>query len=333
MKLKVGIIGAGLIGQKRAKIFKEYKKDELVGIADIDYKKSQQVAQIFDCQVFSVEDLIKTKKVNSLIIAVPNKFAIPLVIKGLKQKKYILCEKPFGKNTKESENAIKCAQEYRSLIKVGFNHRFHSAVMKAKEIIEKGGIGKILFIRSYYGHGGRLGMEKEWRLNKDISGGGELLDQGVHIIDLARFFAGEFKKVFGLVETKFWKTKVEDNTFVLMKSGKVSVQFQTSWTNWENIFSFEIFGDKGYLSIKGLGGNYGKEELIWGKRREKFGKPIIKRYTFSGKDKSWLREWENFSQHIKKGEKISGDMFDGLKANQIIEAIYDSSRKGKIIRL
>lgn len=332
MKLKVGIIGTGLIGKKRAQALKDYKKDELVGVADIDYKKAKNLAEIFNCQVFSVKDLIKDKRINVLVLATPNKFNTFLAIEALKQKKHILYEKPFGRNTRESKEIIEFAKRYKCLVKVGFNHRFHPGILKAKKIVDKGEIGNLIFIRARYGHGGRLKMEKEWRLKKEISGGGELLDQGVHIVDLVRFFVGEIEEVFGFVGTKFWKTKVEDNAFVLMRNKKVDIQFHVSWTNWKNIFSFEIFGDRGYLEINGLGGSYGKERLVFGKRRKEFGKPIIKEYEFE-KDDSWQKEWENFSRAIKGKEKFSGDMFDGLKANQIIEGIYKSAEKAKIIKL
>jgi len=331
--MNVGIIGAGLIGNKRAQAIKDINQDRIIAIADSDFKKAEAFAEKYDCQAFNdYKQLIKIKNLDVIIIAVPNKFTAPLAIASLKKGKHILCEKPFGINLRESKKILATAQKYQRLIKVGFNHRFHAAIWKAKAIVEQNEIGKIIFLRARYGHGGRLDMEKEWRTDRNISGGGELLDQGVHIIDLCRWFAGEIKEVFGLVETKFWKIKVEDNAFAIMKSSEATMEFHVSWTNWKNIFSFEIFGEKGFLQIEGLGGSYGKEKLIFGKRNPKFGIPQIQEYSFT-EDLSWQKEWKNFRSAILNKTKILGDGNDGLKTNKIVEAIYQSSAKKKIIKI
>jgi predicted dehydrogenase len=215
---------------------------------------------------------------------------------------------------------------------VGFNHRFHPAIFTAKKLFERGRIGKILFIRARYGHGGRLGMEKEWRFQKDISGGGELLDQGVHLIDLSRWFAGEFKEVYGITDSKFWNTELEDNAFAILRNEKTTVLFHVSATNWKNIFSFEIFGDRGFLIIEGLGRSYGEETLTIGKRRPKFGVPEIEVIKFP-EDPSWKNEWENFLGALTKRRKLLGDGRDGLMANLIVGAIYKSSKTRKVVKL
>ncbi len=331
--MNIGIIGAGLIGDKRAQAIREIGSDKLIAIADIDKNKAIQLAKKYDCKALNNwKKLLKIKNINIVVIAVPNKFTASIAIESLKQKKHILCEKPFGRNSKEATKILKTAEQFKRLVKVGFNHRFHPAILKAKQILETGSIGKIMFIRGRYGHGGRLEMEKEWRTNKEISGGGELLDQGVHLIDLCRYFSGEFKKVFGTVDTKFWKINVEDNAFVLLKNNQITAQLHVSWTNWKNIFSFEIYGTNGFLQIEGLGGSYGKEKLIFGKRKKEFGVPIIKEYFFE-QDISWQEEWKNFHNAILGKEKMNGNDTDGLRANQIIEAIYKSSKTKKNIQL
>ncbi|MFA6436785.1 MAG: Gfo/Idh/MocA family oxidoreductase [Candidatus Paceibacterota bacterium] len=329
--MNIGIIGAGLIGNKRAQTIEEIGKDVIVAIADIEKNKAIEFSRKYQCRALDKwQKMVKMDGIDAIIIAVPNKWVAPIAIEALKQKKHILCEKPFGRNASESKQILETAKRNKCLVKVGFNHRFHPAIWKAKEIINKNKIGKVIFIRARYGHGGRLGMEKEWRANKNISGGGELLDQGVHLIDLARWFAGEIREVFGVVETKFWDMKVEDNAFVIMKNDDVTVEFHVSWTNWKNIFSFEIFGEKGFLQIEGLGGSYGKEKLIFGERNLGFGIPKIQEFEFE-KDLSWQEEWKNFRSAVLKKEKMIGDGNDGLKANQIVEAIYQSSKIKKIV--
>ena len=176
------------------------------------------------------------------------------------------------------------------ILKTGFNHRHHPAIWRAHELCAEGAIGPLMFIRAVYGHGGRPGYDKEWRADADLSGGGELLDQGVHIVDLCRWFLGDFAEVFGSTATYFWdlghfesagrdspraangqsvapsSISLEDNAFALLRTadGRVA-QFHTSWTQWKNRFSFEVFGRDGYLRVEGLGGSYGVERLEVGR--------------------------------------------------------------------
>lgn len=334
-KFRVGIVGAGLIGVKRAQSIKELKQDITVMIADVDQKRAAAFGKKYHCDwTTSWRKLINRSDIDVVIVATPHKFLMPVILNALKNKKHILCEKPFGRNGKEALKMFRAAKKYNCLIKVGFNHRFHPSLMKAKEIFDKGGIGRLLVIRAKYGHGGRLGLDKEWRASKTIAGGGELIDQGVHLIDLCRWFAGDIKEVFGKMSQKFWPVEVEDNAFVLMESEKkVSIQFHASWINWKNTFSFEIFGDKGFLIIEGLGRSYGKEKLFWGIRNPSFGIPKVKKFIFAEKDVSWVEEWKNFKGALERKNRMIGDGLDGLKANEIIDAIYKSAQTGKFVQL
>jgi predicted dehydrogenase len=331
--LRVGIIGAGLIGAKRAKVIAASQGAVLIAVADPDMGRAQALADIYKVEAIADwSHLLKRRDIDAVIVAVPNAFSANIVLAALKERKHVLCEKPFGINVKEAKAMLVAAKKAKRVVKVGFNHRFHASVIKAHEIFQSGGIGKVLFIRARYGHGGRKGMEKEWRFNKKISGGGELLDQGVHIIDLARWFGGEFKEAYGLTQTKFWKTKLDDNAFALLTNGRVTVSFHVSTTNWKNIFSFEVFGDKGYLQIDGKNGSYGEEILTYGKANLGFA-PTLEIFKFGPEDESWEREWEHFVNVIKKKEKLIGGALDGLKANEIITALYRSSETGKRIKL
>lgn len=337
--MRVGIIGCGLIGRKRALALE--KSDELVGCCDTNSAIGKKFAEDFKCKFYSdYKKLIDDSNCQAVIVAVVNKYIKEIVIYALMKGKHVIAEKPLGRNAKEAGQMIKALNDanknrkQKLILKTGFNHRFHPALLKAKSIFDSGEIGKLMFIRAVYGHGGRNGMEKEWRASKDLCGGGELLDQGVHIIDLSRWFAGDIAKIFGVAKTKFWNMKVEDNAFVHMnsKSG-VDVHFNVSWTNWKNVFSFEIFCAKGYLKISGFGGSYGKETLEAGIRKPEGGRPDIKRYLFPKEDKSWNREWREFKSAIKNNRPVLGDGIDGLKANMIIENIYKSSKLGKTVSI
>ena len=331
--LNVGIVGAGLMGNKRANAIEAVGGGKVVAVADVNKERALEFAKLHKCEMAdSWQELVKRKDIDVVIIAVFNKFITPIAVKALQNKKHILCEKPLGRNSKDSLAILKASVKNHRLVKVGFNHRFQPALWKAKQLFDQGAIGKLLFIRARYGHGGRLGMEKERRFDKNISGGGELLDQGVHIIDLCRWFAGDFNEAYGVCETKFWNTNFEDNAFVILKNKNVTVSFHVSTTNWKNIFSFEIFGDKGFLNIDGKGGSYGKETLVFGRRPPQFGVPQIEVFEFLG-DTSWQDEWINFVSAITKNKKIIGDAKDGLEANRIVETIYKSSKEGKPVNL
>src|SRR5205814_4241905 len=112
-------------------------------------------------------------------------------------------------------------------VRVGFNHRYHPALRKAREIVDAGALGPLMFVRARYGHGGRIGYEREWRANPQISGGGELIDQGVHVIDLARWFLGEFRTADGVATTYFWKLPVVDNAFLMLRNVGVAIAVLT----------------------------------------------------------------------------------------------------------
>ena len=151
------------------------------------------------------------------------------------------------------------------IFKTGFTLRFHPGIQKIRKLVDENKIGKITFIRCRYGITGRPGYEKEWRANKSLSGGGELIDQGVHVLDLLRWFLGDFSSVKGNIGTLYWDMPVEDNAFGILKSvNDQMASFHVSWSQWDNLFSFEIFGTKGYLKMDGLGGVYGKENCdVW----------------------------------------------------------------------
>lgn len=327
--MEIAIVGCGLIGKKRAAALRP--QDRIVACCDTNSQVADMFANAFGCKSYTDHrKLLAETTGEALVVAVVNKFGADVAVDALNAGRHILAEKPLGRNVREAERIEDAAKSNKRIVKTGFNHRFHPAVWKAKSISDSGAIGTLLSIRARYGHGGRPGMENEWRSSKDLCGGGELLDQGVHVIDLCRWFAGEMKTVFGVVRTKFWDIEVEDNAFVYMQSrGGADIQFNVSWTNWKNIFSFEVFGTEGYLNIKGLGGSYGPETLEYGRRRREGGRPDIEVMEFPAEDISWRDEWLEFCRAVDENRAPVGDSHDGLKANEIIEAIYRSAGEGK----
>ena len=344
--LRIGIVGCGLIGKKRAKVISEDPKCCLCCAADVAIQNATVLKEFADDKFKTYQDwrnMLENESLDIVIAATPNKFLKKIVLWAAQKKIHILCEKPLGRNAWESERMVKVAQENGVVLKTGFNHRYHPAIFKAYSLIADGAIGSIYLIRCVYGHGGRSGYEKEWRASKEICGGGELLDQGVHVIDLFRWFMGDFKEVFGYVPTFCWDMEVEDNAFALFKTNRGQVaSMHTSWTQWKNRFTFEVFGEAGYVIVDGLGGNYGVETLKIGKRPVKKvgsnleylgGVPDEETIVFDEPDTSWDDEWADFTSAIRNKREPLGSGKDGWMSNRMLEAVYQSAAENRVVKI
>ena len=322
IKFKVGIIGCGLIGFKRAKFLGSHAK--LIACADTNVNNLKKISSNKNIKRFTNwKDLLKIKAIDIVIIATPHNQLSKIVVGAYKYKKHILVEKPGAKNFNEIKKIISIVKNKKIKIRVGYNHRYHPSILKAKSLVDSGALGDLLYIRGRYGHGGRLGYEKEWRAKKLLSGGGELLDQGSHLIDLSRLFLGEFIKVNGVTKTYFWNMSVEDNAFLTLETGNNKIAFlHASWTEWKNKFSFEIFGKKGKLNISGKGGSYGPEKLTFYKMSKKMLKPSEKKWHFNSKDVSWKNEINELYKDIKHNRMPNCNINDAYQTLKLINQIY-----------
>jgi predicted dehydrogenase len=341
----IAIIGCGLIGGKRAATLEQFPDCYLESVYDLDQGRMKRFIERYGCSpAQSPEEIFSNRKIDIVIVSVINKFSVPISVAALRADKHVLCEKPPGRNLEEAKDLYQVAKQSKGKLKIGFNHRYHPAISRAKGLVDAGAIGEVFYIRSRYGHGGRPGYEKEWRANIDLSGGGELVDQGIHILDLFNWFMGGFSKIFGCTNAYFYKPDYgnrpntpnawEDNVFALLKAsdGKIA-SFHASCTQWKNLFSFEIFGRGGYLIIEGLGGSYGVETIKIGKRKQEGGPPDEEVIEFPGTDISWEEEWRNFLSAIRDNRNPLGDVHDGLKTMELVDAIYRSAREGRVINL
>ncbi len=323
--IKVGIIGCGLIGQKRAKLL---KGAELVACSDQDRSKANLLAQsISNCAVeTNWQDLIARSDIQAVIIATPHAALAEISLAAVKAGKHILVEKPAARNVNELKPVYEAAQKSGVLVRIGFNHRYHRAFRKAKILVEEGALGDLMFIRARYGHGGRIGYDREWRADPVLSGGGELLDQGVHLIDLARWFLGDFTEIDGYADTYFWDMLVDDNGFMMLKTAQNQVAFlHASCTEWKNIFSFELYGKLGKLEINGLGGSYGIETLRFYKMLPQMGPPETTIWEYPMADDSWEVELAEFWEDIHLARQPASGLEDALAALEIVETIYRKS--------
>ncbi len=329
--MNVGIVGAGLVGKKRAKAL-EGLDVKLLSVADVVEELAKGLANQYNCKyTTNWKELVKDDSIDIVFVSTIHGSLAEITIEAIKGGKHVLVEKPVARNSKELAKVLKVAKDKNVKVQVGYNHRFHPAIIKAKKIIESGEIGPLMFIRGRYGHGGRKNYHKEWRAFKNTAGGGELLDQGSHLIDLSRLFMGNFSSAIGYAETFFWDMEVEDNCFALLRNNNGQIaSLHASWTQWKNAFSFEIFGTIGQLNIDGLGGSYGTETLTFYKMKPEFGIPDKQVFEFPGEDLSWKLEFENLLNAIQKDTPINGTLEDAYEAMKIIEKIYSWSEQHKL---
>ena len=184
----------------------------------------------------------------------------------------------------------------------------------------------MMFVRGRYGHGGRIGYDREWRANPALSGGGELIDQGVHLIDLARQFLGDFTNISGIARTYFWDMPVDDNAFLTLRTAHDTTAFlHVSCTEWKNLFSLEIYGRNAKLHIEGLGGSYGPEKLTYYRMLPQMGPPETSTWEFPGADTSWEREFAAFVSDIEQNRRPAANLDDARATLAIVEKIYAES--------
>jgi predicted dehydrogenase len=321
----VGIIGCGLIGQKRAKALGS--GGCLVACADIEVSRAESLAKSTGAKVFrDWRELVWLQGVDVVIVATLHDSLAEITLTAIEAGKHVLVEKPAARTAAELEPVMAAAAKHGVKVHVGFNHRYHRSLRKAKEIVDSGALGELMFIRARYGHGGRIGYDKEWRAKPELSGGGELIDQGPHLIDLSRWFLGEFAEVQGFAHTYFWDMPVDDNGFMLLKTAKKQVAFlHASCTEWKNLFSMEIYGKDGKLDLSGLGGSYGVEKLTLYKMLPEMGPPETTSWEYPMGDDSWAVEVADFFEDIRLDRTPAASLVDAHEALKIVEEIYRES--------
>jgi predicted dehydrogenase len=320
--MNVAIIGCGLIGLKRAK---SLGSASLKACVDIIPEKAQALASQFpNCTSHTDwREIITKKDIDIIIIATLHATLAEIGLAAILAGKHVLIEKPAGKHVSEIKPLIDASMQSKSLIRVGFNHRYHPAFRKARELIDEDALGELMFIRARYGHGGRVGYDREWRAQPALSGGGELIDQGVHLIDLARWFLGDFQEVQGHASTYYWDMPVDDNSFLMLKTKKNQIAFlHASCTEWKNLFSFEIYGKKGKIDINGLGGSYGVERIAFYKMLPQMGPPMTAIWEYPMADDSFAVEFNEFLEDIQQQRKPKAGIHDAYAALSIVEEIY-----------
>lgn len=332
--MKVSIIGTGLQFTRRAPVIFNSNEDKLISICGINKTKTEDYSKIYNCEIdLDWKDTVKRKDVDAIIITTPPHLHKEITNAALTFGKHVLCEKPLSKSTEEAYEMFQTSNHSGKILKCGFNHRHHPAMLNAKKILNEGSIGSLMFGRAVYGICGRPDYKDEWRADPNQASGGQFIEQGSHLIDLLRWYFGEVNCVASMIGIDYFKDQpLDDGGFALLnfKNGS-KASMHTSLAQWINTFSLEIYGSNGYIKIEGLGGGYGDHKLTIGKKD--FNAPFAENITyFRGGDKSWINEWLEFKNAIdNKSDNFNGSAFDGLQAMKIASACYESSKNNEFV--
>ncbi|MDB2671136.1 Gfo/Idh/MocA family oxidoreductase [Candidatus Pseudothioglobus singularis] len=331
-QLKFAIAGYGRMGRIREKFILESSDAILVAIYDITSTKTQNNDIIF-CD--SYEELLKTD-IDVVVVSTYVSVAADYVIRALKAGKHVFCEKPPSMTSKEMLEVIEVEKRTGKILKYGFNHRFHYSVMEAKKIIDKGTLGKLLWMRGVYGKAGSIDFHDNWRNYKKYSGGGILLDQGIHMIDLFRYFSNdEFECLGAHLSTSFWDIECEDNAFLTLKSNNnVVATLHSSATQWKHKFLLEMTFEDGYINLDGILSStrsYAPETMVMGRREFEditfaMGKPK-ESTTYYEYDKSWEFEFDEFiSAVLGISSIVNGTSRDALEIMKLTDHVYSTNK-------
>jgi len=327
--LTVGVIGCGRIGAKRAQALAP--ADTLIGCCDVDSAAAQTLARAHRCQACATPQELLALAPDVVVVATVHDQLAALSEQALASGAHVLVEKPAGICVAQIEHLIECQRAAARLVKVGFNHRFHPGIARAVQEVHSGRHGELMHLRARYGHGGRPGYDREWRVQAARSGGGELIDQGMHLLDLSNWLAGPLPVHSALLRTEFWDAEVEDNAALLLGGSDSRsdpwAMLHVSWTEWKNLFSLEIYCVTAKLQVDGLVRSYGPQRLRIYRMGPELGPPALQDIRYPDTDRTWKAEWDHFAEAIEAGDgrDLLGDLRSARNAWEQVEAAYAAS--------
>jgi predicted dehydrogenase len=319
------VIGCGLIGRRRA-LALERQGVPIAAVFDVDEHAATDVASGLTSRPLAAKsamDAITADGVELIVVATTHASLAQIAELAVTEGRHVLVEKPGGHTLEATERLAKVARERSVIVRCGYNHRFHPSFVRAKELVSSGRYGPLLHVRARYGHGGRLGYEKEWRAQREVSGGGELLDQGSHLIDLTRHLAGDVELAFSELRTEYWRMDVEDNAYLALRTAAGGFAWlHASWSEWKNLFSYEITLRDAKLEITGLGGSYGPERLSIYELGPQLGPPDITFREWPPGDNSWTAEIDDVLAALDGRPSVGADVDDAVAVLRVIDEAY-----------
>lgn len=326
--LKVAVLGCGQIGVKRAQALAPH--DEIVGCCDLDDAAAERLAASHGARACATPRELLALDPEVVVVATVHDQLAGLVEEALAAGAHVLVEKPAGISTAQIERLIECERASGRLVKVGFNHRFHPGIARAVQEVHSGRHGELMHIRARYGHGGRPGYDREWRADPARSGGGELIDQGMHLLDISNWLAGPLPLHSALLRTQFWDAEVEDNAALMLGEAGARTapwaMLHVSWTEWKNMFSLELYCHTAKLQVDGLVRSYGPQRLRIYTMGPELGPPALEEIEYPAEDGSWVAEWEHFAEAVAAadGRPLLGDLRSARDAWEQVEAAYET---------
>lgn len=340
--LRVALVGAGGIGSLRARALSQTPDLVLADVVDLDKRRRDQVASRYQARASDdFNDVVQQDDVDIVIVSTPPNLHAEMVMAALTAGKHVLCEKPLATNVQDAEEVCALAEAKGVLLKTGFNHRYFPCMAFARQLIASNELGEVIYVNAYAGHPGGEEFGHDWVHDGTVTGGGSLVDNGIHILDLVRFFLGDDEVITakGYIANLIWPFEdAEDNGFALFRTrqGKVA-QLHASWTHWRGYyFAVESLCSRGYVKA-----SYPPMLVEWGKTpkpgiRSKRRFNIFPAFQIQERLRGWqwtvvetlAQELGDFAAGIRAGRSVPATGYDGLRALQMAHAVYRSSREG-----
>ena len=324
--LKVGIAGYGVVGKRRRQFIDQNPHFETAALCDRSFSEARVGPDAIPC--FEDYESLLGQPLNVLFVSLPNYLAAEVTIAGIERGLHVFCEKPPGRDVEEVERVIEAELKHPGLlVKYGFNHRYHHSVRAALELIQSGELGEIVNLRGVYGKSKIISFASGWRAERRYAGGGILLDQGTHMVDLMQLFCGEFVEAKSYVSNRYWKHDVEDNVYALLRDRQDRIaMLHSSATQWQHRFTLEIALTEGYLELRGIlsgSKSYGAERLTIGRRDQADGGTTREEVVTYVEDPSWRDEIDEFADAIvNSGKVLHGTSREALQTMKLVYRIY-----------
>lgn len=330
--MNFGIIGYGKMGRLRHERMEMLQLGKAIAITDMFVPFDE--LGVGKLAVANAEDVIGNPQVEAVFIATANAHNKMLTIAALQAGKHVFCEKPPTLTAQEMREVMAVEKETKRTLMYGFNHRLHGAALKMREVVESGVFGRILWMRGRYGKSVDEDYLKTWRADRSLAGGGILIDQGIHMLDLFTYLGDSFNDVQAVVSSLYWKTPgIEDNVFAILRNSQTGqvASLHSTMTQWRHLFSLEVFMEQGHMVLNGLktsSNTYGEEKLTIAKNRAQAPAAIWEEeenYVYET-DESWDNELKIFVDSIRSSvTPPTGNSDHALAVMTLIDRIYQNA--------
>lgn len=326
-KLRVGIAGYGVVGKRRRTFIDLNPHLSTVAVSDVTFLNDHIAVDGVHCVTDYVQ--LFDHDLDVLFVCLPTYLAAEVTIAGLEHGLHVFCEKPPGRNVQDVDKVIAIEQRHpRQKLKYGFNHRYHESVKEVKRIIESRQYGEIVNLRGIYGKSSIVPFSGGWRCERQFAGGGILLDQGIHMLDMIRYFAGNFEEIKSFVSNDYWRHDVEDNAYAILRNRKGCVaMLHSTATQWQHRFRLEITLREALLELTGIlsgSKSYGEERLkIIPRDDSSMVGSFFETTTSYLEDNSWKEEVDEFANLIVNDKPvINGNSRDAQQVMELVYSIY-----------